>query len=262
MQARSIAREDLSMKITVIFFAVFLTLTTFAWRVAAGGPLKEGPQPNDRQATKPSLRSLEFAALANARMHKEIIRKALASRDAVLRQDGRVIAAWREVAWNENDKGGVRKQIPVFADDSSQTVQREVDRNGQKVRELLVVYPVANRRVTGKYLTQAYRTIDQLGLPILGFDFNDQGAALFGRLTREYAPLPDGFHSRLAILMNDQIYAAPQVNEPIDGGSGIIEGQFTPREIDELIKSLSHTVPQNNGEGGDETPAVNALPKK
>ena len=64
------------MKITVIFFAVFLTLTTFAWRVAAGGPLKEGPQPNDRQATRPSLRSLEFAALANARMHKEIIRKA------------------------------------------------------------------------------------------------------------------------------------------------------------------------------------------
>ena len=47
MQARAIAREDLSMKITVIFFAVFLTLTTFAWRVAAGGPLKEGPQPND-----------------------------------------------------------------------------------------------------------------------------------------------------------------------------------------------------------------------
>ncbi|HUE17722.1 MAG TPA: hypothetical protein VMR25_26440, partial [Planctomycetaceae bacterium] len=74
--------------------------------------------------------------------------------------------------------------------------------------------------------------------PIVGFSFDDQGSALFGRLTREYAPLPEGFHCRLAILINDQIYSAPQVNEPIDGGSGIIDGQFTPQEVDERVKSL------------------------
>ena len=250
------------MKITVIFFAVFLTLTTFAWRVAAGGPLKEGPQPNDRQATKPSLRSLEFAALANARMHKEIIRKALASRDAVLRQDGRVIAAWREVAWNENDKGGVRKQIPVFADDSSQTVQREVDRNGQKVRELLVVYLPPERRVTGQYLARVYPAIDRQGGTAVGFEFNKQGAALFGRLTSEYAPLPDGFRNRLAILIDDQIHSAPAINEAIRGGQGIIEGHFTTRDLEELTKVLSHGVLQNNGDGGNETPTVKVRPKK
>ena len=217
------------MKITVIFFAVFLTLTTFAWRVAAGGPLKEGPQPNDRQATRPSLRSLEFAVLANARMHKEIIRKAQAGPDAVLRRDGRVIAAWREVAWDENKEGGVRKQIPVFADHSSQTVQREVDRNGQKVRELLVVYQLPERRVTGEYLTRAYRTIDQQGLSAVGFTFNNQGTALFGRLTSEYAPLTDGFHSRLAILIDDQIHFAPQVNEPISVAAVSSRAVHAPR---------------------------------
>jgi SecD/SecF fusion protein len=249
------------MKIAVIVFAVFLTLTTFQCRVAEGDPLKEAPQANGHRTIKPELRSLEFATLANARLHKEIIRQAFASRDAVLRQDGRVIAAWREVAWNENNKGGVRKQKSVFADDSSQTAQRELDRNGQKVRELLVVYPLPKLRVTGKYLTQAYRTFDAQGRTILGFSFDDQGGALFGRLTREYAPLPDGFRSRLAILINNQIYSAPQVNEPVDGGSGILDGQLTPVEIDELIKSLSHRVPQNNGEDGNEPPAVKALPK-
>src|SRR5262249_44704233 len=116
----------------------------------------------------------------------------------------------------------------------------EVDRGGQKVRELLVVYPLPDRRVTGKYLTKAYRSVDPRGRPIVGFSFDDQGTALFGRLTREYVPLPDGFHCRLAILINDQIYSAPQLNEQIDGGSGVIEGQLTPREIDELVKSLSH----------------------
>jgi preprotein translocase subunit SecD len=299
MQARSNEREEFLMKITVVFFTVFLTLTTFEWRVAEGGPLKEalrqgvdladgadlilqidtnkptedekkimpkvaapGRQLNGRQGSKPQLRSLEFAALANARMHKEIIRQALASPYAVLRRDRRVIAAWREVAWNENNKGGVRKQKPVFADDSSQTVQREVDRNGQKVRELLVVYPPPKRRVTGKYLSQAYRSIDPRGRPVVGFSFDNQGSVLFGRLTREYAPLPEGFHCRLAILINDQIYSAPQVNEPIDGGRGIIDAQFTTREVDELIKTVSRAVPQINGEGGNETPAVKALPQK
>jgi len=249
------------MKFTVIFFAVFLTLTTFAWRVADGGPLKESSQPSGRRATKPELRSLEFAALANARMHKEIIRQALARPDAVLRQDGEVIAAWREVAWDENKDGGARKQKPVFADDTSQTVQREVDRNGKKVRELLVVYPLAKHRVTGKYLTKAFPTLDPQSRTILGFSFDDQGAALFGRLTRECSPLPDGFHNRLAILMNNQIFAAPQLSEPIDGGSGVIEAGFTPQEVDELIKSLSHAAPQNNGEGGNETPAGKTLPQ-
>jgi preprotein translocase subunit SecD len=195
-------------------------------------------------------------------MHKEIIRQAQTGPDAVLRRDGRVIAAWREVAWAENKEGGGRKQKPVFADQWSETVQREVDRNGQKVRELLVVYQPPERRVTGEYLTRVYRTIDGLGRPAAGFTFNNQGGALFHRLTSEYAPLTDGFHSRLAILIDDQIHFAPHVNEPILGSSGIIQGQFTPHEVDDLVKSLSHAVPQNNGEGGNETPAVKALPKK
>ena len=72
------------------------------------------------------------------------------------------------MAWAENKEGGVRTQIPVFADDSSETVQREVDRNGQKVRELLVVYPPPERRVTGEDFTQVYRTIDQRGRPAAG----------------------------------------------------------------------------------------------
>ena len=118
------------MKITVIFFAaVFLTLTTCEWRVAEGGRLKEVLRPGldladgddliyrstrqtwrtrkrscrkwplqdgNRAAAKQrnlQPRSLEFAVLANGRMHKEIIRQATRGHDAGLRRDGRVITA-------------------------------------------------------------------------------------------------------------------------------------------------------------------------
>jgi SecD/SecF fusion protein len=256
-------REEFSMKITVLCFAVFLTLTTFAWRMAEGGPLKESPQPNGPQASKPPLahaRSLEFALLANQRLHKDIIKQAQASPDAILRKDGKVIAAWREVGWDENNKDGVREQKPVFADQFSETVQREVDRNGQKVRELLVVYLPPERRVTGQYLARVYPATDRQGGTAVGFEFNKQGADLFGRLTSEYAPLPDGFRNRLAILIDDQIHSAPAINEAIRGAQGIIEGHFTTREIDELINVLSHGVLQNNG--GNEVPAVKVRPKE
>ena len=307
--ARALRMKDISMKVGIVFFAVFLALTPFGWQIAhhkspldalrmgidlAGGAdlifqidnekviqdqKKVTPEVmarligaigrrldpaaqeqisvrqvgNDRieviipggdrevveQKKKQMTRlgSLEFAILANERKHRDIIRQAQTSPDPVLRQEGHVIAAWREAGWEENTQGGVRKQKPVFADQGSETVQRE-ERNGQKVRELLVVYELPERRVTGQYLTRAYQSQDKRGMLAVGFQFNTRGGQLFYRLTSEYGPMSDGFHSRLAILLDDQIHSAPQVNEPIHD-SGIIEGQFTAREINELVNVLN-----------------------
>jgi SecD/SecF fusion protein len=308
--SRALKMKDLSMKIGIIFFALFLALTPFGWRIAQGkspmdalrmgidlaggadlifqidtqkaeqnqkrvtpevmqrligaigrrldpaaqeqitvrqvgndrieviipGGDREVVEQKKKQMTR--LGSLEFAILANQRKHKDIILQAQVSPDPVLRQEGRVIAAWREVGWDESKQGGPRKQKPVFADQGSETVQREVDRNGQKVRELLVVYELPDRRVTGQYLTKANVTGDKHGMPAVGFSFNTRGGQLFYQLTSEYAPLSDEFHSRLAILLDDQIHSAPQVNDPIHD-SGIIEGRFTNREVKELVDVLN-----------------------
>ncbi len=161
--------------------------------------------------------------------------------------DGKVIAAWREVAWDENNQGGVRKQNPVFADDGSQTAQREVNRHGQKVRELLVVYPLPKRRVTGKYLTQAYRSIDPQGRPIVGFSFNDQGRRTLRPVDARIRSAAGRLSQPAGDLDQRSRSISAQVNEPIDGGSGIIDGQFTPQEVDELVKSLDT---QDNARGG------------
>ena len=55
----------------------------------------------------------------------------------------------------------------------------------------------------------------------------------------ENAPSADGFHSHLSILLDEQIQSAPGINEPITGGSGVIEGQFTTAEVNELINVLN-----------------------
>jgi SecD/SecF fusion protein len=202
------------------------------------GADREVVEQKKKQMTR--LGSLEFAILANQRKHREIIRQALANPDPVLRQEGRVVAAWREVGWLDEDPSSkVRKQKPVFADQQSETVQREIERGGKKLRELLVVYEPSARRVTGQYLTRAYQTSDQQGLPAVGFTFNSHGGQLFGDLTRENSPMADGFKSHLAILLDEQIQSAPVVNQPILDGSGIIEGRFSKPEIDELINVLN-----------------------
>ena len=307
--ARALRMKDVSMRIGLVLFTVFLALTPFAWRLMQGrspkdalrlgidlaggsdlifqidtekaqqeekkitpqvmqrligavtrrldpaaqeqitvrqvgsdrieviipGADREVVEQKKKQMTR--LGTLEFAILANARKHQNIIRQAQASPDPVLRQEGQVVAAWREVGWEEKNK--IRTQKPVYADPGSETVQRDVERGGQKVRELLVVYEPPKRRVTGQYLTRAYPTVDRQGLPCVGFSFNSTGAALFGRLTRENAPSADGFHPRLSILLDDQIHSAPVINEPIEGGSGVIEGKFSMAEINELINVLN-----------------------
>jgi SecD/SecF fusion protein len=307
--ACALRMKDVSMRIGLVLFTVFLALTPFAWRVAQGRSLKDAlrmgidlaggsdlifqvdteraqqeekkitPQVMQRligavtrrldpaaqeqitvrqvgsdrieviipgadrevveQKKKQMTRlgTLEFAILANMRKHRDIIRQAQASPDPVLRREGLVIAAWREVGWQEKNK--VRTQKPVFADQGSETVQREVMRAGQKVRELLVVYEPPKRRVTGQYLTRANQAFDRSGGICVGFSFNSTGGRLFGQLTSENAPLADGFHSHLSILLDEQIQSAPVINEAITGGSGIIEGKFTAVEVNELINVLN-----------------------
>lgn len=307
--ARALRMKDVSMRIGLVLFTVFLAITPFAWRLVQGRSLKDAlrlgidlaggsdlifqvdtekaqqeekkitPQVMQRligavtrrldpasqeqitvrqvgsdrieviipgadrevveQKKKQMTRlgTLEFAILANKRKHQAIIRQAQASPDPVLRHEGQIVAAWREVGWQEKNK--IRTQRPVYADEASETVQREVERAGQKVRELLVVYEPPKRRVTGQYLTRAYQTTDRSGGPCVGFSFNSIGAALFGRLTRENAPSADGFHSHLSILLDEQVQSAPVINEAIEGGSGIIEGRFDLAEVNDLINVLN-----------------------
>jgi preprotein translocase subunit SecD len=83
--------------------------------------------------------------------------------------------------------------------------------------------------VSGEELTDAQPGFDQRSSePIVSFKFNTAGARKFGQVTQENV-------GRLfAIVLDDEVISAPQIREPILGGSGQISGSFTVESANNL----------------------------
>lgn len=92
--------------------------------------------------------------------------------------------------------------------------------------------------LTGRYLKSselqfgagAGATVNQ---PIIVLNFNEEGAALFEKLTTENVGTP------LAIFLDGEVISAPTIQEPISGGVATITGQFTPTEARDLVRNLN-----------------------
>jgi preprotein translocase subunit SecD len=87
--------------------------------------------------------------------------------------------------------------------------------------------------VSGDQLTDAQQSFDQDGRPDINIKFNTAGARRFGRVTQENTGKP------FAIILDDKILSAPNINEPILGGSAQITGSFTVQSAHDLAVSLA-----------------------
>ena len=86
--------------------------------------------------------------------------------------------------------------------------------------------------VNGDQLTDARQSFDQDGRPDIDITFNTAGARRFGRVTQENVGKP------FAIILDDKILSAPNINEPILGGRAQISGSFTVQTAHDLAVSL------------------------
>jgi preprotein translocase subunit SecD len=86
--------------------------------------------------------------------------------------------------------------------------------------------------VTGEELTDAQPSFDQRSNPAVSFRFNASGARKFG----DYTGANVG--ALFAIVLDDEVISAPQINEHIPGGTGIITGRFSVEESTELAVLL------------------------
>jgi len=68
--------------------------------------------------------------------------------------------------------------------------------------------------------------------PIVHFSFNNSGARKFGKFTRDHVGKP------FAIVLDDKVISAPEIRSAIEGGSGYIEGNFTPETSTKLAIQL------------------------
>lgn len=87
----------------------------------------------------------------------------------------------------------------------------------------------------GDHVTRAYAYFDNAGYGV-SLSFDSEGAKLFGDLTQVLAPT----RGQLAILLDGEVQSAPQVNEPIYGGSASITGRYTDKEARDLASALEN----------------------
>jgi preprotein translocase subunit SecD len=87
--------------------------------------------------------------------------------------------------------------------------------------------------VSGDQLTDAKQSFDQDGRAVVSITFNSAGARRFGRVTQENVNKP------FAIILDDKILSAPNINEPILGGQAQISGNFTVESANALAISLA-----------------------
>jgi preprotein translocase subunit SecD len=88
---------------------------------------------------------------------------------------------------------------------------------------------VVKRRVmiSGDQLVDSQPSFQE-GLPVVSFRFDSVGGKRFAKATQENVGRP------FAIILDGQVISAPRINEPILGGSGIIQGNFTTESANEL----------------------------
>ncbi|HVL77962.1 MAG TPA: protein translocase subunit SecD [Sphingomicrobium sp.] len=88
--------------------------------------------------------------------------------------------------------------------------------------------------VSGDQLVDARQGFDQqTGEPIVSITFNSAGARRFGRVTQENVGRP------FAIILDNQVLSAPNINEPILGGRAQISGNFTVESANNLAIALA-----------------------
>ena len=85
--------------------------------------------------------------------------------------------------------------------------------------------------VTGEHLVDASAGFAD-GMPVVNFKFDSFGGKKFGEATSK------NVGERLAIVLDNEVISAPNINGPITGGSGIISGNFTIESANELAMLL------------------------
>ena len=87
--------------------------------------------------------------------------------------------------------------------------------------------------ITGQDLTSASVQNDpQTNAPVVGFQFNTEGGKRFARTTQENVGKP------FAIILDGNVISAPNIETPILGGSGVIQGGFTFQSANDLAIQL------------------------
>lgn len=103
--------------------------------------------------------------------------------------------------------------------------------------ELLQLFPIKIGRngeapLTGEVITDARQSLDERARPAVSMNMNALGAKKWRNLTGQ------NINRRIAIVLDNYVYTAPNVIGEIPNGSSSISGNFTVEEADDLANIL------------------------
>ncbi len=101
--------------------------------------------------------------------------------------------------------------------------------SGEYVRRPLVL---KKKVLQGDQLQEVYPGSDSYGRPVVNIVFNNEAKEIFYQVTKENVGKP------IAILLDGIPVSAPNVDEPIMGGTAVISGSFTVEEVKDLVIKL------------------------
>lgn len=132
--------------------------------------------------------------------------------------------------------------------------RKERTRNGGERLEQVIVKKRGEAGLTGSIVKRAWVERGHLGEPEISFVLTDDGAKRFGEVTR------NNQGRRLAIVLDGELYSAPNINEPIENGSGRITGGFDARDAFELAGVMENPLraPLTILESSDVDPTLGA----
>jgi SecD/SecF fusion protein len=112
---------------------------------------------------------------------------------------------------------------------------------GQTAPEHVVVKKKAEDGLAGDFIKNARVVPGSFGEPQIDFTLTDDGATRFAHVTTQYGPDPQtGRKHRMAIVLDGELYSAPQIEDPIVNGECQITGHFTDQEAQGISSVLEN----------------------
>jgi SecD/SecF fusion protein len=106
--------------------------------------------------------------------------------------------------------------------------------NNQTRLEQVIVKKKAENGLAGDIVKNAMVVRGNLGEPQIDFELSPDGAKRFGEVTRE------NIGHRLAIVLDGELYSAPNIQSAIETGNGQITGNYTIEQAMELANVLQN----------------------
>lgn len=114
-------------------------------------------------------------------------------------------------------------------------VEQKADKSEMRFYPLYAIKTVPGSekaKLEGEGVAESGQSFDDKGRPSIKMQMTTQGSRIWAKMTADNVNRP------LAIVLDDVVYSAPNVNGPIEGGNSEISGNFTIEQAQDLANIL------------------------